>query len=58
MKKKIETNLFPASSPVTREPSTMVNEPMPGKTNDFNTSVPVAVALIKHTLAFSKALCP
>jgi hypothetical protein len=39
-------------------PSTMVNEPMPGKTNDFKVSVPVAVAFIRQTLEFSKALCP
>ena len=50
--------LFPASSPETKAPSTIVNEPTPGKTRDFNISVPVVVALIKHTLALSNAVCP
>ena len=52
------TNLFPASSPEMTAPSTMVNEPMPGKTNDFKISVPVAVAFMRQTLEFSRALCP
>ena len=52
------TYLLPASSPETTAPSTIVNEPIPGKTNDFSTSVPVAVALIKQTFAFSNADCP
>lgn len=50
--------LFPASSPVTKAPSTIVKEPIPGKTRDFKISVPVAVALIKHTFALSNAVWP
>ena len=42
--------LFPASSPRTFEASTMVKEETPGKIKFFKISVPVAEALIKHTL--------
>ena len=50
--------LFPISSAVTFFPSTIVNLPTPGKTNDFKISVAVAVAPIKHTFDFSRELCP
>lgn len=47
--------LFPAFSPVIRAPSTIVKKLIPGKTNDLRISVPVAVALMRHTLVLSKA---
>ena len=50
--------LFPASSPEIKAPSTMVKELMPGRTNDFRISVPVAVALMRQTLALSRADWP
>ena len=50
--------LFPASSPETKAPSTIVKEPIPGKTRDFKISVPVVVALMRQTLAFSNAAWP
>lgn len=50
--------LEPMSSSVTFSPSTMVNEPIPGKIRLFKISVPKAVAFIRHTFEFSKRFCP
>jgi hypothetical protein len=52
------TNLHPISSSVTFFPSTIVKAPTPGNTSDFHISVPVPVALIRHTCADSRADCP
>ena len=52
------TNLHPISSSVTFFPSTIVKAPTPGNTSDFKISVPVPVALIRHTCADSRADCP
>ena len=50
-----DTYLLPASSPCTVFPSTTVNEPIPGRIRFFRISVPVAVALMRHTFAASSA---
>lgn len=46
------------SSPVIFLPSRMVKDPTPGSTRFFRISVPVAVALMRHTLAVSRATWP
>jgi len=50
------TYFDPMSSSATWFPSIIENAPMPGRTKDLSISVPVAVALIRHTLDPSKAL--
>jgi len=52
------TYLHPTSSSVTFFPSTIVKAPIPGNTSDFRISVPIPVALIRHTCADSNADCP
>ena len=50
MDSRVRKKLFPASSPLTFEASTIVKEETPGNIKFFKISVPVAEALIKQTL--------